>query len=224
MNPSPRMVLKQSTGWFAAGWQFGEALLTLSDAAFKLFAWLCLNADRHTGQSRIPVAEISRELRKPETWTQEALQELRARGVCQGMGMVVEITDSYWPYEKQSSGEGSREYVAQVRQMLLAPGCVRCRFTPADEKLACDLHRRGVRLTQIQRAILLGCARKYTTLLGNGAAWTPIVSLSYFTVIIEEVCRTSSPDSYWAYIQRRFGELERQWLSRTGGSANQSAG
>ena len=39
---APRLVLKQSTGWFAAGWTFGEAMTVLSDAAFKLFAWLCL--------------------------------------------------------------------------------------------------------------------------------------------------------------------------------------
>jgi hypothetical protein len=31
----PQLVLKQSTGWFAAGWQFGQALAELSDAAFK---------------------------------------------------------------------------------------------------------------------------------------------------------------------------------------------
>ena len=49
----PPLVLKQSTGWFAAGWQFGEAIDELSDAAFKLFAWLCLNADRHTGRVQI---------------------------------------------------------------------------------------------------------------------------------------------------------------------------
>jgi hypothetical protein len=44
-----QLALKQSTGWFAAGRQFGQALSELSDAAFKLYAWLCLNADRRTG-------------------------------------------------------------------------------------------------------------------------------------------------------------------------------
>jgi hypothetical protein len=223
MNPSPRLVLKQSTGWFAAGWQFGEALLTLSDAAFKLFAWLCLNADRHTGQVLVPLSEISRELARPEPWVQTAIHELVEGGVCRWIGPVVEIADVYWPYEKQPAGNGSQEYVAQVRRMLLAPACVRCRFTPADEKLARDLHRRGVGLTQIQRAILLGCVRKYATLLGKGAAWAPIASLSYFAAVIEEVCQTNSADSYWAYIHRKLSELERQWLSRNGGSANQSA-
>jgi hypothetical protein len=44
-------VESRSTGWFAAGWQFGQALGELPDAAFKLYAWLCLNVDRHTGST-----------------------------------------------------------------------------------------------------------------------------------------------------------------------------
>ncbi len=59
MSMGPRLVLKHSTGWFAAGWEFAEAMTTLSDAAFTLFAWLCLNADRHTGRIRDQEAEIA---------------------------------------------------------------------------------------------------------------------------------------------------------------------
>jgi hypothetical protein len=220
MSATPRLVLKQSTGWFAAGWQFGEALLNLSDAAFKLFAWLCLNADRHTGQVRVPVSEISHVLRKPEPWTEAALDELQRQDVCRWMPELIEVTDRFWPYEKQPSGADSRDYVEQVRKMLQAPACVRCRFTPADEKLARDLQRRGVELPQIERAIWLGCARKYTTLLSNEAAWMPIASLSYFTAVIDEVCQTRTPESYWAYVRRTVSELERQWLSRRRTSDN----
>jgi hypothetical protein len=46
----PQLVLKQSTGCFTAGWQFGKALGELSDVALKLYGWLCLNVDWHTGQ------------------------------------------------------------------------------------------------------------------------------------------------------------------------------
>ena len=66
MSTAPRLVLKQSTGWFAAGWTFAEAITTLSDPAFKLFAWLCLNADRHTGRIRMPLAEMGQALGKSE--------------------------------------------------------------------------------------------------------------------------------------------------------------
>ena len=75
-----QLVLKQSTGWFAAGWQFGQALGELSDAAFKLYAWLCLNVDRHTGQLQCTMPELSSALKKPECWTESALRELVERG------------------------------------------------------------------------------------------------------------------------------------------------
>ena len=97
----PQLVLKQSTGWFAAGWQFGQALGELSDAAFKLYAWLCLNADRHTGQLQGTVPELSSALKKPEPWAESALREMVERGVCWWMEAdVLEIADQYWPYRK----------------------------------------------------------------------------------------------------------------------------
>ena len=50
---APRLVLKRPSGWFAAGHEVAQALELLSDAAFKLFVYLCLNADRHTGRIAI---------------------------------------------------------------------------------------------------------------------------------------------------------------------------
>jgi hypothetical protein len=223
MTAPPRLVLKQSTGWFAAGWGFSEAMLMLSDAGFKLFAWLCVNADRHTGQVAMRVDQIARVLNRAEGWTQAALEELVERGVCTASAGVIEISDTYWPYEKQAVGSGPRDYVAQVRKILSTPACVRCRFPSADERMALELYRRGVTLPQIARAIWLGCARKYNSMLANGGAFLPIASLSYFASVIDEVCQTSAPDSYWAYIQRQAGQLETEWLSRTGGLAQPSA-
>ena len=46
MMPEPRLRLKRSTGWFAAGREIATALPMLSDAAFKLYVFLCLNVDR----------------------------------------------------------------------------------------------------------------------------------------------------------------------------------
>ncbi len=57
--------------------------------------------------------------------------------------------------------------MVQVRKLLSRPACIRCRFTAADENLARGLHHRGVFLAQVERAIWLGCARKYATLLSN---------------------------------------------------------
>jgi chromosome segregation and condensation protein ScpB len=215
MSPGPRLVLKQSTGWFAAGWSFAEAMTTLSDAAFKLFVWLCLNADRYTGRIRITVAEMAQALGKSEGEIETACDELVERGVCHG-GTDLEIVDRYWPYEKQPRESGPQEYVAQVRKLLSEPACIRCRFSVADEKLARDLYQRGVSLARVEHAIRLGCARKYATLLSNPAVVMPIASLSYFTAVIDEVIHESNTsDTYWAYIRRKAITLEREWMSRS---------
>lgn len=215
MSTGPRLVLKQSTGWFAAGGTFAEAMTVLPDAAFKLFAWLCLNADRHTGRVRITAAEIAQCLGKSESEIQTACDELAERGVCCGKDPAIEIADRYWPYEKQPCRSGAEEYVAQVRTLLSEPACVRCRFTAADEKIACDLHERGVTLAQVARAIWLGCARKYSTLLSNQASAMPIASLSYFAAVIDEVvAQANTSDAYWSYVRRKAAVLEQEWLTR----------
>lgn len=214
-----QLVLKRSTGWFAAGWQFGQALGELSDAAFKLYAWLCLNVNRHTGQLQSTPGELSAALRKPESWVESSLCELFARGVCRrAEADVLEVADRYWPYEKQSRREASPDYVGEVRRMLLAPACVRSGFTPAEEGLARDLARRGISLEQLQRAIWLGCARKYVAML-SGQAPMPITSLQYFIGLIEEVGQTNTSDSYWRYVRSKVKQFERQWLQRHGTAA-----
>jgi len=210
----PQLILKQSTGWFAAGWQFTQALEELSDPAFKLYAWVCLRADRHTGQLRSTVPELASVLKKPERWVESAVGELAERGVCLMRGPdLLEIADRYWPYERASCPSESIAYADQVRRMLQAPACVRCSFSAADERLAQDLDRRGVSLEHLQRAIWLGCARKYVALL-NGQSSAPITSLRYFTGVVEEVRRTQTPETYWEHVRSKAAQLEREWLER----------
>lgn len=208
----PQLVLKQSTGWFAAGWQFAQALEELSDPAFKLYAWVCLRADRHTGQVRSNASAFASALKKPEHWVESAIRELVELRVCLwGDADVLEVADRYWPYEKHSRPAESRDYVGHVRRMLLSPACVRCRFSAADERLAQDLDRRGVSLEQIQRAIWLGCARKYVSLL-NDQTSMPITSLRYFIGLVEEVGQKETPETYWQHVRSKADQLERQWL------------
>lgn len=219
-----RLILKQSTGWFAAGWQFSEALLGLSDAGFKLFAWLCLNVDRHTGQLRITPAELASSLGRSAPWVESALQELGEQGMCGWVETdVLEVQDRYWPYEKQPSRPAAQNYVAEVRRMLLEPACVRSHFTPADERLALELQQRGISLEQLQRAIWLGCARKYVAML-NGQPPMPIVSLRYFTGLIDEVCHPGTPVGYWEHVRRKLAKLERQWLDQSRSPDSSQAG
>ena len=45
-----QLVIKNPRGWFAAGIEVQKAMNLLSDGAFKLFMYLCLNARRDSGR------------------------------------------------------------------------------------------------------------------------------------------------------------------------------
>jgi hypothetical protein len=209
-----RLILKQPTGWFAAGREVAQALVLLSDGAFKLYIHLCLKADRHTGQVTIELAELTRLLRKAATSIEADLGELQGHGICERQRNRVEICDRFWPYQKQvaeATGSVQAEFLRQVRAAFLAPACVRSAFTAADEKLALKLGQRGVTLEHVRWAIWLGCARKYVAML-NGETRLPISSLAYFASLIEEVRHSRTPVSYWDHMRRRMDELEKRWL------------
>ena len=90
-----------------------------------------------------------------------------------------------------------------------------CRFSshPGVDCRASQQFR--VRPGQVARAIWLGCACKYTTLLSSQAAAMPIASLSYFAVVIDEVvAQTNTSDTYWSYVRRKAAALEQEWMSR----------
>ena len=73
--------------------------------------------------------------------------------------------------------------------------------------------RQNIPFEQIERAFLLGCARKYVALL-NGQISGPIVSLNYFSGLIEEVARLETSPDYWRYLKQRVDRLEQQWASK----------
>ena len=56
--------LKEASGWFAAGDSFRRAVTALSDGAFKLFAYICLEADRRTGRLLMTQTELAQALGK----------------------------------------------------------------------------------------------------------------------------------------------------------------
>lgn len=215
---APRLILKQPTGWFAAGREVAQAITMLSDGGFKLYLHLCLQADRHTARVVCRAAEWTRVLGKDPAWAEACLSELCRNQVCELSGGDVEICDQFWPYQKQASRAAAQsqvEFVRQVRAAFLKPACVRSTFTAADEKLALNLYRREVSPEQVCRAIWLGCARKYVAML-NGQTRQPIVSLAYFAGLIEEVRQPEIPASYWDHVRRRTEELERRWLQSAG--------
>lgn len=231
---APRLILKQPTGWFAAGREFAQAMTLLSDGAFKLYVHVCLVANRHTGRLDATVEELARAMARAPTAIATSLDELAARAVCRvtgngGSPREIEVCDRFWPYQKQRAPgrplAAEAEFVNKVRGLLLAPACVRASFSAADEKLAAALHRRGVSLDQMARAILLGVARKYVSMLNaggptgrsssvgcNAGVRVPITSLEYFADVIGEVIRSPIPESYWEPLRAKVARMERQWL------------
>jgi len=213
MSAAPRLVLKQPTGWFAAGREVAEALALLPDPVFRLYMYLCLNADRHTGRYVIDPAHLPRVLGRDHTVIEGHLGDLRRRGVCHWRADVVEICDRFWPYQKRlatTQDDQQAEYVRSVREAFLEPACVSSAFTPADEKLAADLYGRSVPLENLRRAIWLGCARKYIAML-NGQPPTPIASLGYFFSLVEEVAQAPVPGAYWEHVRQKMETLQRRW-------------
>ena len=215
----PRLILKQPTGWFAAGREFAQALTLLSDGAFRLYVHACLTANRHTGRLSATVEELARATTRAPTAVAMSLHELEERAVCRvirdgGSKLLLEIRDRFWPYQRQQSPglppEPEAEFVREVRGLFLASACVQASFSAADEMIAVGLHRRGASLEQVRRAILLGCARKYVAMINAGVR-TPITSLQYFSEIVEEVKESAIPESYWEPLRAKVARMEQQW-------------
>ena len=68
-----RLRLKRPTGWFAAGQEMATALPMLSDAAFKLYVFLCLNVDRHSARMVWEALELAKLLQRDRQGVTDAL-------------------------------------------------------------------------------------------------------------------------------------------------------
>src|SRR5271165_1210559 len=172
MSAAARLQLKRPNGWFAAGQEVQRAAVLLSDAAFKVFVWLCLHAERASGRLFITATALAQSLSKSEAEITLCLEELVRAGACRWFeDGGIEIPDRFWPYERTPSLVDTCDaeaYVAGITRMFLSHACVRSSFTPADEELARAWHRRGVTPGGAESAILLGVVRKYVALINNG--------------------------------------------------------
>ncbi len=82
MSPTPQ--LKVQGGWFAAaGAPLLQAMESVSDGAFKLFVYLCLKADRCTGELTVSPTQLAPALRKSRRSLFTYLGELQSRGLVQ---------------------------------------------------------------------------------------------------------------------------------------------
>ena len=219
-SKSERLSLKETTGWFAAGNAFRKALGLLSDGAFRLFAHICLEADRRTGRFKTTHKELATALGKSKRAIGTYVAELESKGVCllkpgknQFATTVFEITDTYWPYRRANNGPELAEqqvYVNSVRENFLRIGCTSGHFGASDQVSALKMYQRGIPLTVIEDAILMGACRKYSSWL-EGQALEPIQSFSYFLSLIDEIQEKPLPPGYSEHLRRKVKQLIRAW-------------
>jgi hypothetical protein len=217
-----RLSLKEPSGWFAAGDSFRRALLMLSDGAFKLFAHLCLEADRRTGRFEAVHAELAKAVGKSRRIVGKYIEELEHKGVCtvrsgrnQYARTCFEIRDEYWPYcRKQeiedANGQTPNTYVEAIKSSFVALGCTTGKFSAQDVLLARNLQRRGISLEIVQDALLVGGVRKYISWLNAGSA-QPIGSLAYFAALFSELEARPLAADYREYLRKQLTQLARTW-------------
>ena len=135
--------------------------------AFKLFVYLCLKADRSTGELTVSPTPVGSGLTQGSLFTY--LGELQSRGLLQ-LSLArnqherthIQISEPFWPYRRslvQEPEAAESQYLDQVARLLLeAPG-VQCSFSP----------------------------RPIGSWPLNGHTGGPITSLNYFEPLIQEV-------------------------------------
>lgn len=219
MNSKP-LLLKNSKGWFAAGAEIENALTLLSDGAFKLFVYLCLHARRDTAVLETTQTELARGLHKGTASLRSYLREMETAGVCRShfsrspasRGRI-EVTEAFWPYRKSESEKtdpAAEAFVAALKNLLRPRPCVQTVFSTADEILARHWFQQGISLELIERAILLGCVRKYAS-WRNNSRQDPIRSLRYFQPLLDELDQHNVGPDYWNYLRLRLQRLEKLW-------------
>jgi len=222
---SPSLRLKNTRNWFAAGVEMQQALEILSDGAFKVFVYICLNAERKTGILHTTQVDLAKNLNKANGTIRKYLIEMEKAGVSQNhfnnspvTRGSVQITPAYWPYERASDqpsdDDGSERFISEIKTLLEARACVRSSLSIADEALAKQWFHAGVPLDKISRAILLGCSRKYVSWRNNQAVHGPITTLRYFEPLLDEIEKQSIDSDYWEFLRVRIRRYEKLWIEK----------
>jgi len=221
------LCLKEPSGWFAAGDSFRQALLTLSDGGFKLFAHLCLEADRRTGRHEADQSELARRIGKSRRIVGKYVEELEHKGVCtirrgwnQHARTCFEIRDQYWPYRRvhdleTGPGHERNAFVDAIRESFISLGCTTGKFSSRDACHAKDWQQRGIPLNVVQDALLMGACRKYSSWFNSGPT-EPIGSLTYFESLIAEMQERPLPAGYNTYLRAKLVQLAKAWVKKSG--------
>jgi len=228
---NPKLQLKKATGWFPAGDGFLKAMTVLGDGPFKLFVFLCLIADRQTATCQSSYQRLAAGIGKSRHTVEVYVAELKAKGLCTVVtspvpyvGSTIRIAQEYWPFVTAGDDPGpdkSQSYVDSVRELFMTLSCTSGRFGPAEERLAEDFEQKGIPLSVIEDAMMVGACRKYVSWLNNGPS-APIASLHYFDAIIEELLERPFPPGYREYMRLQVEKLTRLHAARAEKNAGQN--
>jgi hypothetical protein len=148
------------------------------------------------------------------------IQEMVDKGICVSRPSLnqyesgeLEICDIAWPYVKETGPEKTGEfesYKIAIKEALQMRPCILSRFSTSDASFAEKLFLRGITLVQITRALHLGCAAKYISLL-NDPGGELISRLSYFRDVIEQVIKPESSFENWPLIAVVMTKYELGW-------------
>jgi Helix-turn-helix domain len=220
MPTDRRLRLKKPNGWFPAGEGFLQAMTQLSGGAFKLFVFLCLNADRQTAAYTVSQRSLASAIGKSKPATEEYIAELKTKGFCSVrpsripyVGTSFRINEKYWPYQSANGTNAesdSGDYVNTARDLFLGLGCTSGRFGPPEAGQARNLEKRGISLQELEDAMIVGACRKYVSWLNNGPS-DSIASLRYFESLIEEIRERPFPPGYRDYLRMEVKKLAGQW-------------
>lgn len=213
------MKIKSKT-FFAYGPECEHARRLLSNGAFNVYMYIATHAQRSNGclpyQARSLASKQDKSLRSVNTYIHEMVE----KGICvyrpspnQYELGELEICDVAWPYVKEKGPEKAEEfesYKVTVREALRLRPCILCRFSAADASFAERLFLRGITLVQITRALHLGCAAKYISLL-NEPGGELISRLSYFRDVIEQVVKPASAVENWPLMAVVMTKYELGW-------------
>lgn len=199
------MKIKSKT-FFAYGPECEYARSLLSDGAFNVYMYIVTHAQRSNGRMPYRARGLAREEDRSLGAVNTYIHEMEEKGICvfrpplnQYESGHLEICDVAWPYAKERGPEKTGEfesYKIAIREALQMRPCVLCRFSAADASFAERLFLRGITLVQITRALHLGCAAKYISLL-NEPGGELISRLSYFRDVLEQVVKPASVAENW---------------------------
>ncbi len=215
------MKIKPGVAWFPVPVRWSTDRAGLSDGAFRLLVYLCLNADRETAQVSFSQTLLARHVGKSRRSLAGYLEELQHRQICivhmssnQYAEGTIQIQEAYWPYEANASTalKDPGAYLEAIQSYVQPRACVRCRFSNLDRQIVQEWFRIGLKLRTIEQAIMLACSRKYVSWL-NGGDSHPIGSLRYFEQTLEEVLQDKSSSEYWDFLKAQLKRIEQRWVS-----------